>query len=461
MSQGPVDVSHAQDGGIMKNILEEGSGDCPVSGNEVEVHYTGRLLDGKVFDSSKTRGEFFKFKVGTGQVIKGWDQGILTMKRGEVCLLHCKPEYAYGSAGSPPTIAPNQTLEFEVEMHDFFGEDCTDDGSGGVRLTTTKEPTGLACPREGSTVTVSWVMHHMDRELEKRSVTFVLGDGSESDVVPGVEMALLKMKKGQAAKLRVKAFYAYHNQGNADLAVPGGADLEYQLTLDDFEQAKYKYEMSKEEKIDFAESAKEMGTLYFKRGDYHSALKKYAVITEYLEEDGDEENMSEDSDNEKIEEVEDKVEDKKDGSDDKVKQLQVAAYLNQGLCHLKMKSGLEACTACDKALVIDPTNVKALYRKGQAAELGQDWSTAEQHYRSLLKVDASNALARKQIVICRNNLKTFKEQEKKKYAGMFNRTNFKEPEIKAKEENKTRPDFSDDEEDDESLASEGGEEVNV
>jgi len=49
-------------------ILEEGSGDCPVSGNEVEVHYTGRLLDGKVFDSSKTRGEFFKFKVGTGQL---------------------------------------------------------------------------------------------------------------------------------------------------------------------------------------------------------------------------------------------------------------------------------------------------------------------------------------------------------------------------------------------------------
>lgn len=461
MSQGPVDVSHAQDGGIMKNILEEGSGDCPVSGNEVEVHYTGRLLDGKVFDSSKTRGEFFKFKVGTGQVIKGWDQGILTMKRGEVCLLHCKPEYAYGSAGSPPTIPPNQTLEFEVEMHDFFGEDCTDDGSGGVRLTTTKEPTGLACPREGSTVTVSWVMHHMDRELEKRSVTFVLGDGSESDVVPGIEMSLLKMKKGQQAKLRVKAFYAYHNQGNADLAVPGGADLEYCLTLEDFEQAKYKYEMSKAEKIDFAENAKEMGTLYFKRGDYHSALKKYAVITEYLEDDADEQ-MSEDSDNEEIEKIEEKVEEKQDDGDDKIKQLQVAAYLNQGLCHLKMKSGLEACTACDKALTIDPTNVKALYRKGQAAELGQDWGTAEEHYRSLLKVDANNALAKKQIVVCRNNLKRFKEQEKKKYAGMFERTNFKEPAPKAREENKTRPDFSDEEEDDdEDVASEEGEEAKV
>lgn len=80
------------------------------------VHYTGRLLDGTVFDSSVDRGQPFEFTVGVGQVIKGWDKGIMSMKKGEKCILRCEPDYAYGAAGSPPKIPPNSTLEFEVEL---------------------------------------------------------------------------------------------------------------------------------------------------------------------------------------------------------------------------------------------------------------------------------------------------------------------------------------------------------
>lgn len=63
------------------------------------VHYTGRLLDGTVFDSSKKRNEPFVFKIGAGQVIKGWDQGVATMKVGEHAILTCSPEFAYGARG--------------------------------------------------------------------------------------------------------------------------------------------------------------------------------------------------------------------------------------------------------------------------------------------------------------------------------------------------------------------------
>lgn len=83
------------------------------------AHYTGRLLDGTVFDSSVSRGQPFKFTIGQGQVISGWDRGFATMKVGEKAFLTCGPTYAYGASGSPPTIPPGATLRFEVELLGF------------------------------------------------------------------------------------------------------------------------------------------------------------------------------------------------------------------------------------------------------------------------------------------------------------------------------------------------------
>lgn len=103
-------------GGLKKEVLAEGSGDFPPDGFEVVAHYTGRLLDGTIFDSSVGRGQPFKFVIGKGQVIKGWDRGFATMRKGEKAFLTCGPGYAYGAAGSPPAIPPNATLVFEVEL---------------------------------------------------------------------------------------------------------------------------------------------------------------------------------------------------------------------------------------------------------------------------------------------------------------------------------------------------------
>jgi peptidylprolyl isomerase len=89
------------------------------AGNEVTAHYTGKLLDGTVFDSSVSRGQPFKFVLGQGKVIRGWDEGFATMRKGEKAILECKPEYAYGARGSPPKIPANATLRFEVELLSF------------------------------------------------------------------------------------------------------------------------------------------------------------------------------------------------------------------------------------------------------------------------------------------------------------------------------------------------------
>lgn len=86
------------------------------AGDTVDVHYVGRLLDGKEFDSSWTRGLLFSFPVGRGRVINGWDQGLIGMRPGGVRWLIIPPEEAYGARGAGGIIPPNSTLVFTIRL---------------------------------------------------------------------------------------------------------------------------------------------------------------------------------------------------------------------------------------------------------------------------------------------------------------------------------------------------------
>lgn len=93
-----------------------GTGAEAKSGSAVSVHYVGKLENGKVFDSSRERGQPFTFIIGQGKVIRGWEQGVVGMRVGGTRKLVIPPHLGYGEAGSPPNIPGNATLFFEIEL---------------------------------------------------------------------------------------------------------------------------------------------------------------------------------------------------------------------------------------------------------------------------------------------------------------------------------------------------------
>ncbi|MCA9356130.1 FKBP-type peptidyl-prolyl cis-trans isomerase [Candidatus Nomurabacteria bacterium] len=107
------------EGGVKVEVKKEGQGAEAQAGTEVNVHYTGMLTDGTVFDSSVSRGVPFSFTLGAGQVIRGWEEGVLGMKVGEVRTLTIPSDMAYGDGGIPGAIPPKATLIFDVEMVSF------------------------------------------------------------------------------------------------------------------------------------------------------------------------------------------------------------------------------------------------------------------------------------------------------------------------------------------------------
>ncbi len=102
--------------GLQYIDVKEGTGPTPETKDTVVVHYTGTLEDGTKFDSSRDRNQLFEFTIGIGQVIKGWDEGVSTMKVGGRRILTIPAHLAYGSKGAGAVIPPNATLTFDVEL---------------------------------------------------------------------------------------------------------------------------------------------------------------------------------------------------------------------------------------------------------------------------------------------------------------------------------------------------------
>ncbi|XP_077294260.1 FK506-binding protein 59-like isoform X2 [Arctopsyche grandis] len=419
--EGQVDVTPAGEGQgegarrLLKLVKKEGEGEeLPSAGCVVTVHYTGTLLDGSKFDSSKDRDKPFDFTLGKGQVIKAWDAGVATMKKGEVSVLTCAPELCYGESGSPPKIPPNSWLNFEVEMIDWQGEDLSPKKNNGiVRYTIIPGTSSYDLPSDGALVNIELVgkLYGVKdaKPFESRTVSFYLGEGCENGICNGVERALEKFSMGEKSRLIIQPRYAFKSTGNKELGVPPDAIVEYTVTLKSFDKSDvdsldYEYVMKQ------GKTFKDKGTEYFKSAKYVLAVKMYKNAVTYL--------SKTDLEGEGV-------------SPDVRINLLLSVYLNLALCYLKFTpvNSFEARDNAIEALKIEPNNVKGLFRKGQALQAMGECDEAIEAFQRVIEIEPENKAAVNQITICKSTIKQQNDKEKKLYANMFEKFAQKDTEV--------------------------------
>nr|CAG4716696.1 unnamed protein product [Naegleria fowleri] len=349
------------DGGIIKKILRAAPDDetaTPPDGAQVTVHYVGTLAsNGKKFDSSRDRGEPFKFNIGQGSVIKGWDEGVATMRRGEIALFTLKPEYAYGKNGSPPSIPPNATLQFEVELLDFNDEE---EVTSGITKKVLSEGEGWRkAEEEGATVICSYKIYEKDNESrvveQVEDFKFVFGD---ENVVPFVEDAVGSMKKNEKAFFTITQFspckfldFTSHTQefkNNYNNLLTSKPTLKMEVHLKDIDNEKNTWDMTHEERINTAELKKEQGNEFYKSNRINLAQKRYERGLRLIED----------------QDPSDAPEEQKQRRN----QILTSIYNNLSAIYLKQEQFSKAINKCNKALELDNQNIKSYFRKAQALQ---------------------------------------------------------------------------------------------
>ncbi|CAD5223799.1 unnamed protein product [Bursaphelenchus okinawaensis] len=394
-----VDLSG--DGGVLKTILKEGTaGKKPSPGDTVYVHYTGTLVTGEKFDSSKDRNEPFHFSLAKSQVIKAWDIGIATMNIGEVAVFECRSDYAYGDSGSPPKIPGKATLKFEVELIKFEGEDISPDRDGTIIKSVIAEGERYNYPSEFAPVTIHAVGNYQGTVFYDKTVTYELGEASEVGLPEGVDRALRRIAKGEKCRIVLKGNrFTYGSKSPEGFEFPINAELEFTIFLTDFEKVKASWEMTDEEKVEHSRVLKDKGTKFLKLDKLHLALNKYEAIVTILEH---------------VNPTEDKL--KED-----LEAVLIAACLNCALVNVKQNLTAEAIKYCDKVLAKNPDHVKALYRKAQALQQRTELEEAMKIYNRVIELEPENKAAAQQILVCKKLVNEIIQKEKKKYSGLFDK----------------------------------------
>jgi peptidylprolyl isomerase len=240
-----TNVEYTTASGLKYTITEKGTGKKAEVGATVSVHYTGKLADGTKFDSSKDRNQPFSFKLGSGRVIKGWDEGIALLQVGDKALLTIPPDLGYGPNAMGP-IPANSTLTFEVELLDvkesikpwnINSKDTLTTASGLKYIVVEKSKNAEAKKAEnGKTVEVHYTGFLtngkvFDSSIERgQPISFPLGNGM---VIKGWEEGIALMNVGDKLRLIIPSNLGYGEAGAGGGSIPPNSTLLFDVELVD------------------------------------------------------------------------------------------------------------------------------------------------------------------------------------------------------------------------------------
>ncbi|KAG0574694.1 hypothetical protein KC19_VG283100 [Ceratodon purpureus] len=485
MKEVGVERKLLKNGGLTKTVVKHGT--CkhpksPLSGDEVTVHYTGTLPDGTVFDSTRDK-EPFTFKLGVGQVIRGWDKGVKTMRKGEQAVFTVQPQYAYGKAGQPPGIPPDTPLRFDIELLSWCSvkDVCRD---GGVMKKIVREGKSWETPKDSDEVKVNYEVKLEDGTLISKSpddgVKFIVEEGW---LCPAFKHAVKSMKIEEVVVLMVQPEYGFGIDGreakDSEGPVPLNATLIVDLELvswnsveivtDDKKVIKKitkKGESYEKPNGGSTVTIKYVGTLsdgaiFEKRG-----LHPEDPVTVTIDDDQVVPGLEETLATMKKGEAKDSWDldgpqkiaaaaKKKDQGNDLFKKgklffaarkyekggrhveyesifadgdekndarsLKMTLKLNEAACRLKLNSFPEVVDLTSKVLEIDSMNLKALFRRAQAYSAMMDLELAEQDLKKVLESDPNNRDAKLEQKKLNKKQVAHRKTEAKLYGNMFAR----------------------------------------
>ncbi|EXC30695.1 Peptidyl-prolyl cis-trans isomerase FKBP65 [Morus notabilis] len=431
--------------GLKKQILRNGSSwQTPSRGDEVQVHFSGRIKGGACLDQSRDIGTPFKFKLGQCEVIKGLDEGVATMKKGERAIFTIPPNLAYGEVGNPPLIPPNSTLVYDIEMISWRTiRDIT--GDGGILKKIIKEGEGWATPRDGDEVLVKYKSSLENGMLvsESDNTEFYISDDY---ICPAISRTVKTMRRGEKAELAVKSSYSFKEVVNGTATMGVIAPLASNLTIE--------IELISWKSVVDVTGDKKVVKKIIKPGEGFDHPNEGAIVkviyTGTLEDGSEFESKGSEEEPYEFVCLEEQVNEGLDraimtmkkgeqalvtvgaeflpsfdasrmvatGSlvyyrvqlieftkgakyiefdhsftDDEKYQAQtlwLSCQLNNAACKLKMDEFLQASKLCTKVLEVDPFNIKALYRRSQAYLRISELEKAEEDIRRALRIDPNN-----------------------------------------------------------------------
>ncbi|CAD2217629.1 FK506-binding protein 4/5 [Angomonas deanei] len=396
------------DGGLFKTVLVEGNGTRPAKGAKATVHYVGKLEDGTQFDSSRDRDVPFEFDLGKGQVIKGWDKGVMTMKVGEKAILKCTPDYGYGPTGSPPKIPGNATLLFEVELLAWTrDQDISKKRDGSLIKNILHDGTGVENPAFESQMKIDLSVYigaidpHAPDTMpapvfSKSGWEIVVG---ETEIPPMLEPCLVSLRANESAAFKIKselipdAAPAFHIPAAADR---DNKEISYLVVVHSLLSVK-SWEFEGEKKVEQGVLRKERGNAALKAGNYALAERYYRRALEFVGEDY--------------------------GLKDEVKpachEVRVAVSNNLAQVLLNQQKYGQVFEFTKKVLTLQPHNAKALFREAKARNALQDWDLAIKNCDTILEKEPENADAKALKATIAAEKKAYDQKQKSMFKKMF------------------------------------------